>query len=338
MPVMQPIQGSLRSSMFRSGRAPASGAAIVVGLTVALSACGSSDSAADTTMFAVTSAPVTAAGTSAPTTSAAAASTTAAPAMTVPTIAAADAAAVDTSAAVEGAAWGDNVTITINDDGTFTFESDGIPNHERQAEYALPDAGVNVPSADTASAGADPTAAQDYSFAIPTSPVKADEPTPASMGTIGIMISGAALFNPYEGDGATVAAASNFTVKNAAGDDVAFLDSCNGHPNPVGAYHYHALPPCVTAQVDGAGGPSHLIGVAFDGYPIYGPLDTEGNKLTAADLDECNGITSPTPEFPEGVYHYVLLNVADSTSSIRCFAGVVDDSLTVMGGMQPRGG
>lgn len=262
-------------------------------------------------MSEVTSAPVTSAGTAAPTT---------------------------TAAAVEAAVWGNNVTITINDDGTFTFESDGIPNHERPAEYALPDAGADVPSADTASAGPDPTRAQDYSFAIPTSPVKADEPTPASLGTIGIMISGAALFNPYEGDGTTAAAASNFTVKNAAGEDVAFLDSCNGHPNPMGAYHYHALPPCVTAQVDEAGSPSHLIGVAFDGYPIYGPFDTDGNELMAADLDECNGITSPTPEFPEGIYHYVLLNVADSTSSIRCFTGVVDDSLTVMGGMQPPGG
>ena len=112
------------------------------------------------------------------------------------------------------------------------------------------------------------------------------------------MISGAALFNPYEGDGATVATASNFTVKNAAGEDVAFLDSCNGHPNPMGAYHYHAVPPCVTALVDETGGPSHLIGVAFDGYPIYGPFDTDGNELTAADFDECNGITSPTPGFP----------------------------------------
>ena len=86
------------------------------------------------------------------------------------------------------------------------------------------------------------------------------------------------------------------------------------------------------------GVPSHLIGVAFDGYPIYGPFDTDGNELTVADFDECNGITSPTPGFPEGVYHDVLLNVADSTSSILCFSGVVDDSLMMMGGMRPPGG
>jgi hypothetical protein len=35
----------------------------------------------------------------------------------------------------------------------------------------------------------------------------------------------------------------------------------------------------------------------------------------------CNGITSATPEFPKGIYHYVLFNTKDSTSSIRCFSG-----------------
>ena len=43
---------------------------------------------------------------------------------------------------------------------------------------------------------------------------KAASPTDASLGTIGVMIS--ARFNPFEGDGSTVATASNFTVKNAA--------------------------------------------------------------------------------------------------------------------------
>ena len=245
--------------------------------------------------------------------------------------------ASDTSAGIEAASWGDNVTITVTD-GTVLFESDGLPNHERQAEYALPNGGVVVPTADSAYAAADPTVAQDYSFAIPTTPTPAAEPTDTSLGTIGVMISGAALFNPYEGDAATVATASNFTVLNDDGEEVSFLDTCNGHPTPMGAYHYHALPLCVTATVDDDGGPSHVIGLAFDGYPIYGPYDLDGNELTADDLDGCNGITSPTPEFPEGIYHYVLLDTADSTSSIRCFTGEVDEALTTdaMGGMGGR--
>lgn len=237
------------------------------------------------------------------------------------------------------ASWGDEVSVSFSD-GSLRFVSDGIPNHDRQDEYAVPTAGVRVPDASSAVAAADPTIAQDYDFTITTNPVLADEPTSTALGTIGVMISGAALFNPYEGDGTTVATASNFTVLNDAGEEVAFLDTCNGHPTPMGAYHYHALPTCITAVVDEEGGPSHLLGVAFDGFPIYGDRALDGTQLTADDLDECSGIFSATPEFPDGIYHYVLLDTADSSSSIRCFSGVVDESLTQttaggMGGMHP---
>ncbi len=237
------------------------------------------------------------------------------------------------------ASWGDNVSVTFAD-GTIRYVSDGVPNHDRQAEYAVPTAGARVPDASSAVAAADPTVAQSYDFTITTTPMLADEPTSTSLGTIGVMISGAALFNPYEGDGSTVATASNFTVRNDAGQEVAFLDTCNGHPTPTGTYHYHALPTCITAVVDEEGGPSHILGVAFDGFPIYGDRALDGTQLTADDLDECSGITSATPEYPDGIYHYVLLDTADSTSSIRCFSGVVDESLTqseagAMGGMHP---
>ena len=141
-----------------------------------------------------------------------------------------------------------------------------------------------------------------------------------SVGVIGVMISGAVLFNPYEGDASTVALKSNFTVKDSNGN-VAFLDSCNGHPTPMGQYHYHGLPRCITTLVDGTSGPSHIIGVAFDGFPIYGNRDINGKTITAAQLDHCNGTTIATPEFPHGIYHYVLLDTPNAASSIRCFTG-----------------
>jgi hypothetical protein len=265
---------------------------------------------------------------------------------------------------LENAKWGSNVTVSF-DGGFMRYRSNGIPNHARQAEYALPAMGPRpgqsqdqgarggrmgpppdggrgprggggpggAPSAANTKAGADPTSAQNYDFQIPLVPKRAATPTSTNLGTIGVMISGAALFNPYEGDGRTVAMANNFTVKNAAGKDVAFLDACNGHPTPMGAYHYHALPPCVTAQVDVAGGPSHIIGVAFDGYPIYGDRDIKGRQVTAGDLDQCGGVTSATPENPDGIYHYVLLPTTDATSSIRCFMGEVTVRRRPMPGM-----
>ena len=249
---------------------------------------------------------------------------------------AASAATTSTTGGLKQAKWGSNVTITYGS-GYIRYRSNGIPNHARQKQYALPNAGVRVPTAATATAGADPTKAQSYDFKITTRPAKAGKATSTSLGTIGVMISGAALFNPYEGDGSTVAVQSNFTVKGTDGTDVAFLDSCSGHPTPMGSYHYHALPRCVTAKVDKSGGPSHIIGIAFDGYPIYGDRDSKGRKVTAAKLDKCNGITSATPEFPKGVYHYVLLDTKNSRSSIRCFTGKVSSALTTMGGMGGMG-
>jgi len=237
-----------------------------------------------------------------------------------------------TESGLQMAKWGSNVTVSFAN-GTMRYRSNGIPNHARQTEYALPTGGTRVPNASSAYAGADPTVAQSYDYQIPLTPKKAGTPTSTSLGTIGVMISGAALFNPYEGDGATVAMANNFTVKNASGKDIAFLDACNGHPTPMGMYHYHALPPCVTATVDTENGPSHIIGVAFDGYPIYGDRDINGKQLTASDLDQCSGITSATPEFPKGTYHYVLLKSNNATSSIRCFSGEVTIRASAMPGM-----
>jgi hypothetical protein len=248
-------------------------------------------------------------------------------------------ASTSTQPGLTTARWGANVTVSFGST-TMRYRSNGIPNHARQAQYALPNPGVRIPTATTAYAGTDPTAAQSYDFQIPLVPRKAASPTSTSLGTIGVMISGAALYNPYEADNSTVAMASNFTVKNATGANIAFLDVCNGHPTPMGAYHYHALPPCVTAMVDTAGGPSHIIGVAFDGYLIYGDRDISGRQLAASQLDQCSGITSPTPEFPQGIYHYVLLNTSSAASSIRCFTGTLTASATAsfstaMKGMHP---
>jgi len=227
---------------------------------------------------------------------------------------------VDLTAGLRQAHWGSNVTVTYGP-CSMEYKSNGLPNHSRSAEYAVPNIGVRVPTSATAHAAPDPSTAQSYDFTVSTCPTPAAKTTSTSLGAIGVMISGAALFNPYEGDNSTVALASNFSVKDSSGNDVYFLDGCNGHPTPMGTYHYHGLPGCVTAEVDLDGGPSHLIGIAFDGYPIYGNRDLNGNAVTATELDACNGISSPTPEFPGGIYHYVLLDNPDSTSSIRCLTG-----------------
>jgi hypothetical protein len=116
-------------------------------------------------------------------------------------------------------------------------------------------------------------------------------------------------------------------------DGAAFLDTCNGHPLQSGAsYHYHASPPCVTETVDRPGLHSEMIGVLLDGFPIYGPQGDGGVVVTNAELDECSGHFGPTPEFPDGIYHYHL-TTEEAPYSIDCYHGEVDASLTApMGG------
>ena len=248
------------------------------------------------------------------------------------------AAPIDTTAAIKSAPWNPTVTITYSK-GVVYLETNDIPNHPRDAYYAVPNAGVIVPNPATATVVKDPTKPQSWRFTIPTSPQYTAKVTAAPLGSIGVMTSASVLFNPYEGDGKTVAMANNFSVTNAAGITAWFVDQCAGHPTPMaGEYHYHGLPVCFGSQAS----PSQLIGFALDGFPIYGPNDIKGNPVPVGSLDQCNGITSPTPEFPNGIYHYVLPGTSDATSSIKCFHGVVNASqirpMPAMGWPAPNAG
>ena len=144
--------------------------------------------------------------------------------------------------------------------------------------------------------------------------MKASSPSTAGQGAIGVAISGAVFFNPYEGDGSsTVANDDNSTI-----DGVPFIDACGGHPIPNGTtYHYHGIPVCVTDAVDTPGAHSVIIGYLFDGYPIYGPQDVGGSEPT--DLDACMGHAGVTPEFSVPTYHYHVSTKANYISA--CLTG-----------------
>jgi hypothetical protein len=165
-------------------------------------------------------------------------------------------------------------------------------------------------------------------------PSKASSTTATGHGPIGFTISGEAIFNAFEGDGSTPALTDNvsysFTTAAGKAETASFIDGCNSHPTPLSAgyeWHHHAVPACLVAQIDGSNGPSHLIGIALDGYPIYGGRDIDGKTIAVAQLDACNGITSATPEFPSGIYHYVLpVGVTGKQSSLNCYSGTVSHS------------
>ena len=253
-----------------------------------------------------------------------------------------------TKAGLKKTKWGKNMTVSYGT-STIRLRSDGIPTQARPKYYAVPKQGAELGAITAANSevAADPITEQSYDYKITTNPKKSSKTTDAPLGSIGMMISGAVLFNPYEADSTTVAQASNFSLTAPDGSVASFIDTCNGHSTPAmgnggGQYHYHALPVCVSKTVDTSTGPSHILGVAFDGFPIYGKRDIKGKVIPVSKLDKCNGITSATPEFPKGIYHYVLPGTNNATSSIRCFRGKVDSSLLTqmpnMGGGPPGGG
>ena len=180
-------------------------------------------------------------------------------------------------------------------------------------------------------------------FRIPLAPVYNASVTDTSLGTVGVAINGIPIYNPFEDPNETAAYGRIFS-------------SCCGHPQRTGVYHYHKYPTCLRLLLGDSwksekekcdelddlienNGHSPLLGFALDGWPVYGPVgrlssdqgskllqssytgasDSAGNPSYVAgsgDLDECNGLISPTPEFPEGIYHYIMSIEADSDGKV----------------------
>lgn len=133
-------------------------------------------------------------------------------------------------------------------------------------------------------------------------------------------ISGANIFNDYENPDRSVVAMDD----NVIHDHAAFLDECNGHPLADGSnYHYHGIPVCITVDLDVAGEHSYMLGVLEDGFPVYANQDVNGEIIGDDALDECSGHFGPTPEFPDGIYHYHL-TADDAPYMIDCYHGEVE--------------
>ena len=238
-----------------------------------------------------------------------------------------------------------NMTVSFPSSCSMTVSGTGVP-YQHQVYYLAPVMNGGTVVATTASgiqlglmayAGTGlSTSIKAVSATFNICPTKAASTTATGMGAIGLMFSGTVLFDPYEatstvalGDNASYTFAS--TACGGTTCTASFIDSCNQHTaggTGGSTWHFHGVPTCWTSVVDGTG-PSHIIGIALDGYPIYGGYDINGNAVSVSALDACNGITSATPEFPSGAYHYVLpVNTTTKQSSINCYTGTVDATLS----------
>ncbi len=125
-------------------------------------------------------------------------------------------------------------------------------------------------------------------------------------GQVGIMRNGVDLFSAVDAED-----------HDAVAHEV--QDSCSGHPERSGVYHYHGLPACIASG--GSKKQSKLLGWALDGFPIYGPRGKNGRYLSNADLDECHGTTSKVSYLGKRrkLYHYVANYEFPYT--VGCFHG-----------------
>lgn len=166
--------------------------------------------------------------------------------------------------------------------------------------------------------------AQRIDVSLPADPEPAAHASCLPMGAIGIMTSGAVLFNALD----------------ARGDDALaheILDDCQGHPQSDGVYHYHGKSPCIDDPA-GIWDHSGLVGYALDGFGIYGFRAEDGHVLSTDELDECHGHFGTIDwDGTEGeMYHYHA--TPDYPYTFSCFKGTpVNWSLGAGGGPGRRG-
>lgn len=134
-------------------------------------------------------------------------------------------------------------------------------------------------------------------------------PTPAR-GIVGFTVDGVALFGNADNNNQD-AYLSNINIK----------DACFGFPDGGGFYHYvtepnpNNLSMCSGYFENAAGKHSGLIGIMWDGIPIFGVFGSGG--VIPTNLDECNGHVDADYPF----YHYHAQNGLNYPYLINCLKG-----------------
>ena len=194
-------------------------------------------------------------------------------------------------------------TVIYLQGSSVVIETTGNPNHATpywgigHAKYSAPTA----TSEDTMTPSRIPGYDGSASLTVSQNPIIASSTSYTSLGAIGIAVSGAAIFNDQEGNGALDEAAVT-------------LDYSGAHIGP-SEYHYH-LEPKAWSDND-----EDLIGILADGFFIYGrKCNATGTYPT--DLDTSGGHSSTTQHNSTAEYHYHIINeIYSTTASYILFAG-----------------
>ncbi|HEY3800403.1 MAG TPA: YHYH protein [Caulobacteraceae bacterium] len=164
---------------------------------------------------------------------------------------------------------------------------------------------------------------QKVTLSLPADPVLAAEPSCAP-GAVGILLTGAVLFSALDAPG-----------RDAVAHEA--QDSCQGHPQEGGVYHYHSLSGCLEDKrlPDGH---SALVGYAIDGFGIFGRYGEGGKLLTSADLDACHGHTHAIPWNGKMVVMYHYHATYDFPYTVGCLRGAYNmATVRAISGPPPTG-
>ncbi|XP_002737662.1 thrombospondin type-1 domain-containing protein 7A-like [Saccoglossus kowalevskii] len=167
-----------------------------------------------------------------------------------------------------------NITIateTVGSQNYYVIVSNGIPDHQIGVFPQQP----NFPYA---------LQPQTYEMRIPQYPQVAVLPGCLPDGPVAMAINGVPMYSPFDSTGREA----------VTGQWRQEVDLCKGRVDFQGRYFYRTYPECIPGLNE-----SEIIGVALDGFAIYGNIDEMGNVLTSVDLDECHGRINS-----EGVYQY----------------------------------
>lgn len=245
------------------------------------------------------------------------------------------------------------------ENGKRIIDSNGIPDHE---VGQFPRRG-----------NPNTIAPQNYHFEVPLEPRVSDKTSPLVMQAFGIAVNGV-VFDPNAAEWWQGDRESGWQYEANSGKINLGLDPNGAHVQPNGAYHYHTIPAGLIKKLNPGGQPKPvLVGWAADGFPIYARWDHsdakdagspvremkssyrvkqgtrpggpggafDGTYLAdyeyisgSGDLDECGGRFGATPEFPAGIYHYVLTD--DYPFIPRIYKGTPDPSFQRRG--PPPGG
>lgn len=188
--------------------------------------------------------------------------------------------------------------VTLTKSGSSIYMvANGVPDH-KSYYFGASSSCYETYNTDGGSRSPNPNsiATQSITMEAPYSPSEnLGTKTDTELGAVGIAVNGVPIFNNEAGP-----------MDNIYDESLTF-DSCEGHPAST-TYHYHIEPPTVSSS-DNA-----FIGIARDGFPIYGLYDS-GSTLDSA-LDTNGGHTGNLPDDAgTSMYHYHLKNIAGTDGS-----------------------